>query len=326
MNLSDIYEPVREDLVKVERELANQVKTVDGFVSQLGAYVLGGSGKRLRPVLVLLSARSIAESCREQVIRVASVIELVHTATLVHDDVIDKAITRRKQPSLNRQWGNEISILFGDYLHSVALGVIASVNIPEIMTKLYLVIKEMCEGEIKQFRMTFSPDLTEDEYLSIIRQKTGLLCQFSCESGALAAGGSPEQVRALAGYGLGFGMAYQILDDCMDLVGNEVKAEKSLGSDLREGKLTLPLIHLLKSVNGNEKKKLLASLKDEKSFGWIRSMARERGSIDYALDKARSYLENGVKQITGIKETRYKECLTGLTDICVSRVTAMAVV
>ncbi|MDP7423715.1 MAG: polyprenyl synthetase family protein [bacterium] len=324
MDLSDIYAPIKKGLAGVEGELAKQVRTDNEFVSQLGTYVLGGTGKRLRPALVLLSARSISENCQEQIVRLASVVELVHTATLVHDDVIDKAFVRRKQPSINRQWGNEISILFGDYLHSAALGVLSRLNIPAVMSRLYPVIKDMCEGEIKQFRMAFNPRLTEEEYFTIIRQKTGLLCQFSCESGALVAGGTSEQIRAFSDYGLGFGMAYQILDDCMDLLGNEIKAEKSLGSDLREGKLTLSLIHLLKSVDKKNKEKILVALKEE-NHRWIRAMLREQGSVCYALDKARSYFENGVKQLAGITESCYKECLTNLTTCCMDRVQTMTV-
>lgn len=326
MNLFEIYKPVKKDLAEVEKELGRSLRTADRFVSQVGRHVLSGAGKRLRPALLLLSTQAVSpnhstiQPSNDSIIQLAVAIELIHTATLVHDDVIDEAVLRRNKVTLNRKWGNDISILFGDYLHSNAFGILSGLKMPRILSRLSSVIKAMCEGEMRQLRMCFNPHLTEREYLSIVHQKTASLFSFSSESGARLAGASSREIEALSSYGLNFGIAYQIIDDCLDLVGEEEKAGKSLGSDIREGKLTLPAIHLLNSVSKNVKKEAIALLTKDNNRHRLREMTTAKGSIDYALKKARAYIEKAKEKIAELKESPPKESLLALADYVVARI------
>ena len=332
MNLAPLYKPIEKDLAKVEEELGRQLRSNNKFVSRLGAHILKGAGKRLRPALLILSAKAASANDKlprpkespdilhHQLVQLATAVELIHSATLVHDDVIDEALLRRKRASLNRKWGDKVSILFGDYLHSSAFAILSHLNMPEIMSQLSSVIKSMCEGEIMQIRMCFNPHLAEREYLSIVHQKTASLLSFSSESGARLAKASSPQIETLSAYGMNFGMAFQIIDDYLDLVGEEGKAGKSLGSDLRKGKLTLPLIHLLSLPGRKIKKEVLSLLSEENGHNRLKEMAKEKGSLDYTLKIAKAYIEKAKEKISALRRSSSREGLLSLADYVVARV------
>jgi len=245
MDLNKIYRPIKEDLEKVEEEIKSRISPGDQYLKPLKEYVLKSKGKLLRPVLVLLSAKSINHKSSTidcQLIHVACAIELIHTASLLHDDVLDNGKIRRHRPTINDKWGNKTAILFGDYLYSLAFPILA--NYQEINNILSSVTLEMIEGEIIHNFRRDDLNLTEKEYIQIITKKSAFLFASSCQIGAILAGAEPKQQDALSQYGNNLGIAYQILDDLLDMVGKEEDVGKSLRSDLAQGKITLPVIYL----------------------------------------------------------------------------------
>jgi len=309
MQLSEMYKPIKADLDRVEDVLRACLATEGTLVYQVSRSLLGASGKRLRPALVLLSSK-IGDKGEDNVIYLAAAIELIHTASLIHDDVIDKADLRRKEATVNSKWGNEFSVLFGDYIYSKAFFLLARIEESEILSSLSRATSIMCEGEMIQIAERYNWDLSEAEYLSIIGKKTASLFSASCELGALLGGADSEKVNALSRYGSNFGIAFQIVDDCLDITGEEKDLGKSLGSDLQGGKMTLPLISLLNLVSERERKevKSLLQSKDRSApQAQIGQMALEYRAIDYSLDKARAYIDQAKGDLKILEGSVFKE-------------------
>lgn len=227
MRLKEIYKPIEEELERVEARLAEGLN--DG--SALGSHLLKMKGKRLRPALVLLSSK-LGRAKLSQAIDLATAVELIHTASLVHDDVIDDAKVRRRRPSLNMKFGKNAAILFGDYLYSKAFEIISALNNPRVTTALLRATNAICQGEMQQLFRVFQT-LREKEYLKIIADKTASLFSACCEAGGIISGANSRQISNLRKYGHNLGMIFQVTDDCLDVIGDE-----------REGKMTLPLIYL----------------------------------------------------------------------------------
>ena len=324
MQLSEIYKPIEEDLAGVEDVLSVCLAIEDKLICEVSRYVLSASGKRLRPALVLLSSK-IGDKGKENVIYLAAAIELIHTASLIHDDVIDKADLRRKEATVHSKWGNEFSVLFGDYIYSKAFSLLARIEGSEILSALSRATSIMCEGEMIQIAERHNWDLSEEEYLSIIRKKTASLFSASCELGAVLGGADSEKVNALSRYGSNFGIAFQIVDDCLDITGEEEDLGKSLGSDLKGGKMTLPLIFLLNLVPEREKKaaKSLLQLKGRSaSQTQIKQMAREYGAIDHSLNRAREYIDRAKGDLQILGASVLKESFVHLADDLLRRTMA----
>ncbi len=254
-----IVEPVEPFLAAVSRRLSEQVEEFEPEVAAYARYALTGEGKQLRPALVALSAESVG-AVSDELVTVASIIEMVHIATLVHDDVIDLADTRRNRPTLAAECGNTVSVLVGDCLFAHALQLAAGFPTPDICRAVSCATKTVCTGEILQNQRLRRFDLSCSEYFRIIRMKTGELFGLSCDLGAWMAGCTPDERVALRGYGIALGTAYQIYDDCVDVFGNELFAGKSLGTDLASGKATLPLILALDRSTQTERSELLEML------------------------------------------------------------------
>jgi octaprenyl-diphosphate synthase len=243
--------PVESFLESVSEKLAAQVNAFDPELLDYADYALKGQGKHLRPALVALSAGTLGETGRAHV-TAAVVIEMVHLATLVHDDVMDEAEIRRAKPTLATKWGNEIAVLFGDCLFAEALRLAASFPTPEVCRAVASATNTVCAGEILQTRSRGNFQLGLEHYLRIIDMKTAELFALSCDLAAFLTGATLEQRTALKRFGHAFGVAYQIFDDCQDVFGSEAKAGKSLGTDLAKGKLTLPLIELRRRVSNGD--------------------------------------------------------------------------
>lgn len=316
MQLSDIYKPIKEDLDRVEDVLRACLATEGKLIYQVSRYVLSASGKRLRPALVVLSSK-IGDNGEQNVVYLAAAVELIHTASLIHDDVIDRADLRREKATVNSKWGNELSVLFGDYIYSKAFSLLARIEGSEILSSLSRSTSIMCEGEMIQIAQRYNLDLSEEEYLSIIRKKTAALFSASCELGAVLGGADSEKVNALSRYGSNFGIAFQIVDDCLDITGEEKDLGKSLGSDLKGGKMTLPLIFLLNLVPEREKKeaKSLLQLKGRSaSQTQIREMTQEYGAIDHSLNRAREYIDRAKGDLQILGASVLKESFVHLAD------------
>lgn len=250
-----IVEPVEPFLSEVSACLAEQVQTFHPDIVPFARYALTNQGKQLRPALVALSARA-AGHLNDNLVTVAVIVEMVHLATLVHDDVMDEASMRRKRPTLAANWGNHVSVLLGDCLFAHALKLAASFPTTEVCRAVSAATKTVCSGEILQTLRRGKLAPSRADYYNVLEMKTAELFALSCELGAWMSGASPSERAALRNYGLKLGTAYQIYDDCLDLFGTEAAAGKSLGTDLASGKLTLPVIVALERANATDRTRL----------------------------------------------------------------------
>lgn len=250
-----IVEPVQPFLDAVSRRLEEQVGAFDPEISAYARYALSNQGKQLRPALVALAANAAGRTTDDHV-TVAVVIEMVHLATLVHDDVMDSAEIRRRRPTLAANWGNEISVLVGDCLFAHSLRLAASFPTPVICRAVASATNTVCSGEILQTHRRLNFEVSRAEYFKVLGMKTAELFALSCELGALLSGAAEAERMALRDYGMALGTAYQIYDDCVDVFGSEASVGKSLGTDLASGKLTLPILVVLERASAEERARL----------------------------------------------------------------------
>lgn len=258
----EIVEPVQPFLAQVAVKVEGQIQTFDPEIAEYARYALTNQGKQLRPVLVALSAGAVG-SMNDALVTVAAIIEMVHVATLVHDDVMDEAELRRRRPTLAANWGNQTSVLTGDCLFARAVELAASFPTPDVCRAVAAATYRVCAGEILQGQQGGNLELTRAEYFRVLEMKTAELFALSCELGAALSGGKPAECAALRGYGIALGTAYQIYDDCLDLFGTEAAAGKSLGTDLATGKLTLPVLIAIQNASLDETAQL-----DEWLLNW----------------------------------------------------------
>ena len=319
MELREIYKPIEKDLFEVKEEIRKQLAVEDDFMKRVVEDIVDSSGKLLRPALALLafSAGNNDRKNREEIIKVASVIELIHTASLIHDDVIDETILRRHRTTLHARWGDKISVLFGDYLFSRSFAMLCQLGHSEIVSALANTISLICEGELKQISRAYDWDLSEEDYLSIIKKKTASLFSFSCLSGAHLGKVEAIEIKALVNYGLNFGVAFQMIDDCLDFVGDEKAMGKSLGSDLRRGKMTLPLIYLLSSTPQEVRKEIVESISRERSDAiilLIKEMLQEYHVIQCCLKRIIQYMERAKKEAKKLGNISIRKSLINICN------------
>jgi len=262
--LGRVTDSVRAQLEEVEAQIAQQAAAFDPAIEGYVAYAIGGRGKRLRPLLALLSGGATGGIERGH-IDLAVIVELIHIATLVHDDIMDEAERRRSQPTVNARWGNSLSVLLGDCLFAQALNLSTNFDNSEVSRAIARAARDVCSGEIIQTQRRFDLHLGIDDYLRIIEMKTGSLFAVAAELGAIINGSDAQTARVLKDYGRKIGSAYQIYDDCLDIAGNETKIGKTLGTDLRKGKLTLPVLTLLGSAPTIERERYCGYILNGKS-------------------------------------------------------------
>lgn len=312
VRLEKIYLPIKKELDRIENELRSQLlSSEDKFILKVNEYLLDNAGKRLRPSLVLLCAKT-NNHWDEKAIPVATALELIHTASLVHDDVLDEATLRRKRVTINARWGNEPAILTGDYLYFKASSILSQLEVPRISGIVSFAAEMMCEGEIIQTCKTFQLDLSEEDYLEIIRKKTACLIAASCEVGAVLSGSSPRIQESLAQYGLNFGIAFQIIDDCLDLISLSCKTGKSTYKDFVQGKMTLPLIYLARELskeNGQKTRGLFQKNREE-----IVNLLKDYGAIEDSWRKAEEYLNRAKEHLEALGDSETGEALSLLSD------------
>jgi octaprenyl-diphosphate synthase len=312
MELEKIYSPIKEELGRIESELRSQLlSSKNKFILQVNRYLLDGAGKRLRPSLVLLCAK-VNNHWDEKAILVAAALELIHAASLVHDDVLDEASLRRKKATVNTRWGNESAILTGDYLYFKAFSILSRLEVPRISSIVSFAAEMMCEGEIIQTCKTYQLNLSEEDYLEIIEKKTASLMAASCEAGAVLSGSHPLIQKALANYGLNFGMAFQIIDDCLDLVSPSDKTGKSTYKDFAQGKMSLPLIYLVRKLTKEDKQKLNGFFRKDREE--IINLLREYETIEQSWQTTKEYLSRAKDQLKVLQDSKAKEALSLLSD------------
>jgi len=308
------FELISEPLASVEERIRAQARAFDPAVESYVAYACESSGKRLRPALTLLSAGATG-GIGAQHIDLAVIMELIHAASLVHDDIIDGADLRRSQPTANAKWGNAISVLLGDCMFAHALQLSTHFTNGEVARRIANASAEVCSGEIIQTQRRFDFGLSVPEYFKIIEMKTAALFAAATELGAMLNECTPETAAALHAYGLKLGTAYQIYDDCLDIAGDESKAGKTLGSDLTKGKLTLPVLLLLQSVPETERARWSRSILAGEEIEALIEATRSSGAIEKTIDTARTLLREAIEAVEIVPENPFR---TGLQDLCKS--------
>jgi len=307
------FELVRPEIKKVEEQIRAQVKAFDPGVEPYIDYICNTSGKRIRPALAILTGGALGKITNDN-IKIGVVLELIHMATLVHDDIIDGATTRRKIPTANAKWGNGMAVLLGDALFSHALLLATEFDDITINRKVGKASREVCEGEVIQSQRRFDLTLTKDDYFKIISMKTGALFAAATGISASLSGADEATEKNLYDYGMKLGTAYQIYDDCIDLIGSEDNVGKTLGTDLEKGKLTLPMLTLLENASEEQKTKLNKRIIEQQplDFEVLVGIADYEGAIESALDTASTMLDEARAGLNALDKSKYAN---GLADI-----------
>ena len=321
INGKEVFELLRDDLVSLEDEFGHDTVSTVRAITEIGEYLRAGGGKRIRPALLLLSAKLLNYQGRGAV-RLGAVVEIIHTATLVHDDIIDEAKTRRGRPAANTQWGNSKCVLAGDWLYMQAFKIAVQERNFRILDTLIELTQQMVEGELLQIEK-LGKLITLDEHFDLIFRKTACLFSVCMRLGAILGGATPEQESALGKYGHALGMAFQIVDDVLDLTASEDVLGKPVASDLREGKVTMAVIHALERCTPEERGKIETILKDRAFNGVthadILAILQRYGSLDAATSRAAQYAESARKSICFFPDSEIKRALLWAPEFVVAR-------
>lgn len=317
----DILAPIKDLLDQFEDRFHTELGAGHPDLADLVSHVSKFKGKRLRPALLLLAGRSLGNIVPQH-IDLALVVEMIHTASLVHDDIIDEATVRRHVSSMNSEWGREISILFGDYLYSRGFIILSSLDSQLATLLMSQTVNVLCEGELIQLQKRYKMNMNEADYIEIIEKKTASLCATSCRLGAHFAGANKKVTESFTKFGMKLGTAFQIVDDCLDIIGEEDEVGKTLNTDIKKGKLTLPLIKLVNSLSKNkidDAYELIHNEKNEDVKGAVLELLTEHDAIEYSFDTAKRMIKEALDEIDFLPDTIYKETLANLANYVVSR-------
>jgi octaprenyl-diphosphate synthase len=317
----EVFDLLRDDLVAIEQELGRDAASGVSTITEIAEYLRGGGGKRIRPSLLLLSAHTLGYFS-PAAIRLGTVVEMVHTATLVHDDIIDGAVLRRGRPSANTTWGNEKCVLAGDWLYMQAFKVAMEEQNLRVLDLLIGLTQQMVEGELLQIQK-LGRAVSEAEYYDLIYRKTACLFSVSMRLGAVLAGAAEAQESSLAAFGRAVGLAFQIVDDVLDLTATEEVLGKPVASDLREGKATLAVIHSIDHGTAAERRTIQRVL-DDRSFEnvsreQIQKILARNSSVEYAMSVADRYAEQSRQALASIPDSEFKRGLLWVPDFVVAR-------
>lgn len=315
-------ELIGNDLRLVEEQFRKDLESEVPLIRKVGEYVLSSGGKRIRPAMLLLAAR-LCGYTGEQSIPLASVVEFIHTATLLHDDVVDSATLRRGLASANTLWGNEASVLIGDFLFSKSFSLMVAAGSLDILRVMSRATTIIAEGEVLQLLHTGDVDLSEGQYIDVVKAKTAVLLSAACQCGAIMGKVSEEKEQALADFGMELGIAFQLMDDTLDYVASEADFGKSIGHDLEEGKMTLPLIHTLRNCTPEERDEIISVVEQdelsEEGFAKVSSLVNRYGGIEYAVEKARNCIEECSRHLDIFADSECKKALLELAEYVVTR-------
>jgi len=316
----DIFSAIADDLRQVEQAIEDALSTREEMLDEVSTYLLRAGGKRIRPALIILTSKFPTVRF-ERVLPVAVAVELIHMATLVHDDVVDKATVRRGLPTVNAKWSNQVSVLTGDYLFARAFSILAQTGDPRVVQIMADVVYEMSRGELAQINSYFVTEQSEEDYYRRIAQKTGFLLAECCRLGGVVAGANEEQIQALYNYGMGFGVSFQIADDLLDFHGNSIKVGKPVAGDLKTGILTLPVIHALKhSKRASELRAIIKTRNiSDDNITQVKEIIAEAGSFDYAREKAQQHLGSAVAELEKAPDLATRAGLQVLADFVINR-------
>ena len=321
INGKEIFDLLREDLAAIEGEFGRDTVSDVQAITEIGEYLRNGGGKRIRPALLLLAAKLFGYR-GSGAVRLGAVVEIIHTATLVHDDIIDEAKTRRGRPAANTQWGNSKCVLAGDWLYMQAFKIAVQERNFRILDTLIELTQQMVEGELLQTEK-LGKLVSLDDYLELIYRKTACLFSVCMRLGAILAGATESQEEALGNYGHDLGMAFQIVDDVLDLTASEDVLGKPVASDLREGKVTMAVIHSLERCTAAERSKIEAVLREQAfqsvAHAEILEILGRYGSLEAASDRAAQYAESARKSICTFPDSEIKRALLWAPEFVVAR-------
>ena len=322
VDLNEIVELVGEDLAQVEDFFEEQVRSDIPLVAEVGRYIREGGGKRIRPALLLLSCRACGYR-GERAIQLAAVVEFLHSATLLHDDIVDDAEERRGRRSVNRRWGNDLAVLLGDFLYSKSISMALAQGDVHILELLSEVTLRMIEGELLEIQHCADLDVTPEDHVDLIRRKTASLFSACVRIGAILGEAGEPRERALASYGSNLGICFQMVDDLLDLTADPKRLGKPTASDLREGKLTLPTIFTLRRAGAAGIDRVRAVL-DDRGFARVQpheiaALARECGALDEARALAERYAQAARQDLLVCERSPYRDALALLPDFVLAR-------
>jgi octaprenyl-diphosphate synthase len=321
-DLADVYGDIREDLERVEESLKLFTSSPNRLVSEINTYLFQRKGKRIRPAILLLCSRLLRYQGDEHIL-MAALVEFIHTASLIHDDIIDHADTRRGRDSVHARWGAGVSVLLGDYLYIKSLGLSLENRHPQIIRLLTDVSSQMIEGELTEYEMSGNLEMAEQQYLDIIHNKTASLFSTACQIGGIIAEASREEQSYLFAYGHNLGMTFQIVDDLLDFKGDEKQLGKPTLSDLAEGRITLPLIYSLNSDGNPSRRRLQRLLENRKSAEEtkqeILGIVESTGALDYTFRRAEEYSLKAREIITQFPASSHREALSLLSEYILAR-------
>lgn len=313
-------DPIKDDLASFNQKLSDYLRGDSPLISSIARHLLKSRGKRIRPVFLFLTSRA-GDNFTEFSVEASLAIELIHTATLLHDDVVDESDMRRGQETVNSQWTNLISVLMGDYLFAKAFRTMVEAESIELMRSISRATERVAVGELRQIEETGNYDLTEEAYLNIIADKTASLFSVACEAGPILTKRDQSERDKYAGFGEKVGIAFQIADDLLDFEGDPKVTGKQPGIDVMTGQMTLPLIYALQKANEKSRNEIISMLKESKedSFDKVHAFIRETGGIDYAYQRANQLCQEGLEQIASVKESVYYNCLKEMVIFTTSR-------
>ena len=318
----DIHAVVESDFLAVNDFIVEQLYSEVALVESIGHYIVDAGGKRMRPVLTLLAARSCGIESQKH-IPMAAVIELIHTATLLHDDVVDMSTLRRGRPTVNAEWNNPSSVLVGDFIYSRAFQILVQIGNMRIMEIIADTTNKIAEGEVLQLIAKNNPEFSEVSYMQVIESKTAILFQAAAQCGALLGNVEPDIEAALTEFGVRIGTAFQLVDDVLDYAGDASDLGKNIGDDLAEGKPTLPLIYTMENGAGSEKDLIREALKNEQLSEQILQdvieIVRNSGGLEYTKNQAKTHAQAAQKRLAGLPESQFRHAMEAMVDFSVNR-------
>jgi octaprenyl-diphosphate synthase len=320
MDAKAVFQTVSEDFENVNKIIYQQLASHVPMVEKVAEYIISSGGKRMRPTLVLLTA-GMTGQVSETHCELATVIEFLHTATLLHDDVVDTSDMRRGRQTANAKWGNAPSVLVGDFLYARSFELLVKIANLDVMNSLASTTRKIAEGEVMQLMNVKNPNTTEAQYMDVITGKTAILFEASARTSGIISHCSSDEIDALAMYGLNLGLAFQLIDDVLDYSGDAETLGKNVGDDLAEGKPTLPLIHAMENGNDDEIKLIRSCIRKGSldQLEEVQAIIKRNQSIEYVEAKALQHVQIAKNALAKFRDNRYKTALLNLADIAVER-------
>jgi len=313
---------IENEFEQVNARIIDSLHSDETLVENIGHYIVAAGGKRLRPILVLLSAASFAPFDDKHV-ELATIIEFIHTATLLHDDVVDLSQLRRGRATANAKWGNAPSVLVGDFLYSRSFQLMVGIGNMHIMELMAKTTNVIAEGEVQQLAHAKSPQISEEKYFEVIYKKTAALFEAACEGGAIIGGASADEREKMRRYGYHLGMAFQLVDDLLDYGGTTANLGKNVGDDLAEGKMTLPLIHALQGCSDSDADFIREAIAagGSRDFERVLNIVQAQGSLDYTHTRAAEHVGHSLSCLEALSNSPYVQAMRDLANYSISRST-----